>query len=101
MVVINLIPFVKLDGYWILQTILDVPNLYNKALKSVFKPLDKNIYFDNREVKKRSLIMLFGYTIIVSFIIIIYTTDCSIDKFMGKAGRRDTIIFDYMGRKYS
>ena len=57
-VVFNLIPFVKLDGYWVVSSLLEVDNLMDKSILTfctgVIKPGElKNI--DCSSAKKRKL----------------------------------------------
>ncbi len=69
----NLIPFVKLDGYWILSTILGIPNLRDRALewlrvfvlsKVTRKPINERALRYNAVVQMtpmgRSLLACFG-----------------------------------------
>ncbi len=66
-VVFNLIPFVKLDGYWVVSSLLEVDNLMDKSILTfctgVIKPGElKNI--DCSSAKKRKL-FLYGFSAIV------------------------------------
>lgn len=60
MVLVNIVPFIRLDGYWILSTILNVPNLYQKSLQLAFG-LKQNILFNKNEQQKKAYIKIYGY----------------------------------------
>ena len=55
---LNIIPFVKFDGYWLLTTILGIYNLDSKALKEV-----KNVF--KREQKVDNGLLFFGIASII------------------------------------
>lgn len=70
MIFSNIIPVIKLDGYWILSTIMDIPNLYEKSFKLVLHPKNiDGILFDEKELAKKNIIRIYGY-ISISFIFI-------------------------------
>lgn len=62
-VIYNLIPFVKLDGYWLLASILNINNLYIKSiictLTAIFdNKLIKNINISN---SKKNIMIIYGF----------------------------------------
>lgn len=63
----NLIPFVKLDGYWLLASILDINNLYVKsiicALTSIFD--SKSVKNMKVSSKKKNIMIIYGYCAII------------------------------------
>jgi putative peptide zinc metalloprotease protein len=63
----NLIPFVKLDGYWLLSAVLEVTNLMDKGFIAAYTTLfdRKNIPNMNMVSVKRRWIALYG---VISFI---------------------------------
>lgn len=64
MIFSNILPFIKLDGYWILSNIVEIPNLYEKSLKLVLGR-GEEVLFDEREVLKKKFIKAFGILNIV------------------------------------
>ena len=69
MVLVNIIPFIRLDGYWILSTILNVPNLYAKSFQLALG-LKQNILFNESEQRKKVYIKIYGY---LNFIFVIFS----------------------------
>lgn len=62
MIFSNIIPVIKLDGYWILSTVIDIPNLYEKSFKLVLHPKNiDGILFDEKEFAKKNVIRFYGY----------------------------------------
>ena len=59
MIFSNIIPVIKLDGYWILSNLIEIPNLYEKSLKLALGVKD-NILFNEREIAKSNFIKWFG-----------------------------------------
>lgn len=70
MVFSNILPFIKLDGYWILSNIVEIPNLYEKSLKLALGR-GEEVLFDEREIRKKKFIKVFGILNIVSRLLII------------------------------
>ncbi|MGG0459731.1 hypothetical protein [Priestia aryabhattai] len=71
MIISNIIPVIKLDGYWILSSLVDIPNLYEKSLKLALGK-NENVLFDEREVRKANFIKWFGiFNILFVFISIV------------------------------
>ncbi|MEW5323126.1 M50 family metallopeptidase [Geobacillus thermoleovorans] len=64
MVFSNILPFLKLDGYWILSNIVEIPNLYEKSLKLALGR-GEEVLFDEREILKKKFIKVFGILNIV------------------------------------
>ncbi|KAF0996551.1 hypothetical protein [Geobacillus sp. TFV-3] len=54
----------KLDGYWILSNIVEIPNLYEKSLKLALGR-GEEVLFDEREILKKKFIKVFGILNIV------------------------------------
>ncbi len=59
MIVSNIIPVIKLDGYWILSSVLDIPNLYEKSLKLVLGN-QEGVLFNEREIRMKKFVKIFG-----------------------------------------
>ncbi|MBR6626790.1 MAG: M50 family metallopeptidase [Lachnospiraceae bacterium] len=66
-VVFNLIPFVKLDGYWVATALIDVDNLMDKSILMFFTGLIKP-----RELKaiactkmKKAMLFIYGFSAII------------------------------------
>lgn len=59
MTISNIIPVIKLDGYWILSNLIEIPNLYEKSMKLALG-VKENVLFNEREVSKKKFIKLFG-----------------------------------------
>ncbi|HZG59619.1 MAG TPA: M50 family metallopeptidase [Anoxybacillus sp.] len=68
MVFSNILPVIKLDGYWILSNILEIPNLYEKSLKLALGG-NTEVLFDEKEFSKRRFIKIFGI-LNISFVFI-------------------------------
>ncbi|WP_461202762.1 hypothetical protein [Anoxybacillus sp. TBDG-1] len=81
MIFSNILPFIKLDGYWILSNIVEIPNLYEKSLKLALGR-GEEVLFDEREIIKKKFIKFFGIlnilfvlmSIVVGFIGIYYVS---------------------------
>ncbi|ADI28152.1 M50 family metallopeptidase [Geobacillus sp. C56-T3] len=81
MIFFNILPFVKLDGYWILSNIVEIPNLYEKSLKLALGR-GEEVLFDEREILKKKFIKVFGIlnivfvfmSIVVGFVGIYYVS---------------------------
>lgn len=66
-IVFNLIPFVKLDGYWVATALIEVDNLMDKSILTFFtgliKPRDlKNICCERA---KKHVLFLYGFSAII------------------------------------
>jgi putative peptide zinc metalloprotease protein len=59
MMLSNLLPVTKLDGYWILSTLLNIPNLYDKSIKLALGK-KKNVLFNKYEESKAGIIKFYG-----------------------------------------
>lgn len=59
MMLSNLLPVTKLDGYWILSTLLNIPNLYDKSIKLALGK-KKDVLFNKYEESKAGLIKFYG-----------------------------------------
>lgn len=71
MTISNIIPVIKLDGYWILSNLVEIPNLYEKSMKLALG-VKENVLFNEREVSKKKFIKLFGlFNIVFVFISLI------------------------------
>lgn len=72
MTISNIIPVIKLDGYWILSNVIDVPNLYEKSMKLALG-IKKNVLFNEKELAKEKFIKWFGiFNIAFVFVSIIF-----------------------------
>lgn len=62
-IIYNLIPFVKLDGYWLLASILDINNLYTKSIIcSIVAIFDRKLMKKASVSKiKRNVMIIFGF----------------------------------------
>ncbi|MBM7690762.1 putative peptide zinc metalloprotease protein [Peribacillus deserti] len=60
MVLSNIIPVIKLDGYWILSNLIEVPNLYEKSLKLALGTDKDETLFNQHELSRKKFIKLFG-----------------------------------------
>lgn len=58
----NFVPFIRLDGYWILSTLLDIPNLYKKSFQSLTKV--KQVKINN---KKENIVLFYGLLNVLFF----------------------------------
>lgn len=83
MVISNIIPVIKLDGYWILSNLVEIPNLYEKSFKLALG-IEKEVLFNEREVSKRNFIRLFGFFNIVFVFVSIILGFISIYYFYGR-----------------
>ncbi len=72
MIVSNLLPITKLDGYWILSTIIKIPNLYEKSLKLALGKKE-NVLFNTYEQKRSLFIRLYGTINLSIMAFIIFT----------------------------
>lgn len=68
MILSNIIPVIKLDGYWILSNYFDIPNLYEKALRLALGDSEK-ILFNDHERSMKKFIKYFGI-LNISFVFI-------------------------------
>ena len=59
MMLSNLLPITKLDGYWIFSTLLNIPNLYDKSIKLALGKKN-NVLFNKYEESKAGLIKFYG-----------------------------------------
>ncbi|MBU3089191.1 M50 family metallopeptidase [Clostridium gasigenes] len=64
----NLIPFTKLDGYWIVSFILNKQNLYQKSLSFIFSKL-KIVSKPNVAKEKKSILLAYGIAAIIFYIL--------------------------------
>lgn len=67
-VIYNLIPFVKLDGYWILASLLNINNLMNKSVLLFYSLLFDNKLFRRLKISisKRILLSIYGLGCIIA-----------------------------------
>ena len=71
--IINLFPFVKLDGYWILVQILDIPNLREKSFLNLTRlTINKNKQREPDINSKReiTIVSIYGYCSLVATVAI-------------------------------
>lgn len=74
LIVMNLVPFLKLDGYWVLSDLLGVPNLIQTSNKLLLDAVTKKDPFEEsrpREVSFRKIILVVYTVLRVLFIIAI------------------------------
>ncbi|HEX9059486.1 MAG TPA: hypothetical protein VF941_04840 [Clostridia bacterium] len=57
----NLIPFVKLDGYWMLSGFLDITNLREKSLKCIISLLNIVNLGDTKELHRNEKLIFLSY----------------------------------------
>ena len=72
LIIMNLVPFLKLDGYWVLSDLLGVPNLVQTSNKLLLDSVTKKDPFEEKRPPEISVrkIMLIVYTVLrVLFII--------------------------------
>lgn len=68
MVVSNIVPFIKLDGYWILSSWVNIPNLYEKSLKYALGN-KSGVLFNERERRYSKFVKVFG-VLNISFVFV-------------------------------
>ena len=65
-VVFNLLPFVKLDGYWILSAVTGITNLMDKSVMVVFSVASfKFRLLRNIRLVKKSFLIIFGCIVVI------------------------------------
>lgn len=64
MILSNLNPFYKYDGYWLISTHFNIDNLYSKAVMQVFKIRRTDSNYRNQHV-----IFLYGISLIIFYVI--------------------------------
>lgn len=68
----NLIPFIKLDGYWILSTLLNIQNLREKSINLILALIiKKNI--KERYERNKTVLIIYGLLAVI-FSVIIWST---------------------------
>ncbi len=62
LIVYNLFPFAKFDGYWILKSILGIDNLYDKGIVLFYKCIlnFRNFIKDNMSLKRKLFLTAYG-----------------------------------------
>ena len=72
---VNLIPFIKLDGYWIVADIIDIPDLFSYTIKFIITKLHiKKIHnFKEKKLKKMYSIIFRSYVVFFSMFIILFS----------------------------
>lgn len=66
-ILINLVPFMKFDGYWILSDMMAIPNLIresNKRLVDIFTKKDPFPEEDRISMNRYQQVFIFGYTVL-------------------------------------
>lgn len=79
-IMFNVIPFIRLDGYWILSFCVDIDNLYKKSLKKIFENKKKNKFQGWKDyfvfiygILNSLILLYFTITFIVSMLQLIWT----------------------------
>ncbi|NQX47563.1 M50 family metallopeptidase [Paenibacillus tritici] len=81
----NLIPFVKLDGYWILTYVLNITNLRGKSFNYLLSFLKFNpLYRKQYSGKEKAAFLIYGTLSVVYTILLWFTALFSIYKLVNK-----------------
>ena len=69
-IITNSIPFVKLDGYWVVSHLTDIPNMFYKSMRKVAGLFVKQARYTDPDKKKDRFLLAYG--LISTFMVVFF-----------------------------